>query len=323
MRISVIIPTYNRSSMILEALESVFAQTRLADEILVIDDGSTDGTGDLLKGLGDKITYIYKKNNGVNKARNTGIEQSTGDWITFLDDDDLWMPHRLAVLERDINANPQTAESHMANLIFTGKDHSGKDYVWNQFDIKGMSYPLGEARLTRKPLQYAIDGMQINAFACTPHAARSVGMFNGGMYSCEDALFCSKLALHGPWLLTSDVVSEVRRVESGSRSITFKSSQDPLRRLKDRLFVCTKLEEMPMDREEKWIVRNRRAFVTLCLARAQKAAGDSGAARRSLIKAASLHPTPWKGWIKSLLPLFLGERGFKIVFDRVKPYVRN
>lgn len=318
MRISVIIPTYNRGPAILDALESVFAQTRPADEILVVDDGSTDGTAERLKPFADRITYIHKQNAGVNAARNTAIEHATGDWLTFLDDDDLWMSNRLEVLERDIAANSGAAEIHMANLVFTGKD-----YAWNLFDIKGMSYPSGEARLCSKPLRHAIDVLQINAFACTPNAARSVGLFNTEIYSCADALFFSMMALHGPWLFTADVVSEVRRVEHQGSSITFNSARDPIRRLADKLFVCTKLEEQPMDSEELRILRDRQAFVTLDMARAQKAAGDHRAVRRSLIRAAKLHPTPWKGWLKSLPPLLLGQRGFDIVFNRVKRYVRN
>ena len=89
--ISVIIPTYNRRRTLSRSIESVLNQTIKAAEIFVIDDGSTDGTGDWVKSRYPQIKYIYQSNNGVSNARNTGIRLAKSDWIAFLDSDDEWI----------------------------------------------------------------------------------------------------------------------------------------------------------------------------------------------------------------------------------------
>ena len=94
--ISVIIPTFNRSRQVVEAIESVLQQTLPPFEILVIDDGSTDDTAAALSVFGEKIRYINVSNNGASSARNHGVRLALGDWIAFLDSDDSWLPEKLA-----------------------------------------------------------------------------------------------------------------------------------------------------------------------------------------------------------------------------------
>lgn len=96
-RISVIIPTYNRASQILGAVNSVMAQTMKPFEIIVIDDGSTDQTSEVLAPVMDRVRYIKTLNGGVSAARNRGILEAQGEWIAFLDSDDTW---ELSKLER-------------------------------------------------------------------------------------------------------------------------------------------------------------------------------------------------------------------------------
>ena len=92
--VSVIIPFYERVDWLKEAIESVLAQTYKNIEILVVNDGSKENVDSLLEEYGNKIKYIYKKNGGPATARNLGIEKSTGDYIAFLDSDDLWLPKK-------------------------------------------------------------------------------------------------------------------------------------------------------------------------------------------------------------------------------------
>jgi len=87
-KITAIIPTYNRAEYILQAIKSIQNQSVHVKEIIVVDDGSTDNTKELLKN--ENITYIYQKNSGVSSARNHGIKEAKYEWLAFLDSDDLW-----------------------------------------------------------------------------------------------------------------------------------------------------------------------------------------------------------------------------------------
>jgi glycosyltransferase involved in cell wall biosynthesis len=98
-KVSVIIPTYNREGFIVEALESILAQTFYDFEIIIVDDGSTDHTGKIVQDFIDRypetISYIYQSNRGAPATRNTGIRTSRGEFIAFLDSDDVWFPRKL------------------------------------------------------------------------------------------------------------------------------------------------------------------------------------------------------------------------------------
>ncbi|MBN1124757.1 MAG: glycosyltransferase family 2 protein [Sedimentisphaerales bacterium] len=93
--VSVVIPAYNSARYIRRALDSVLAQTVPVRQILVIDDGSTDDTAQVVSEYGGRVEYIYQANAGAGAARNTGIQAATSEWIAFLDADDEWLPHRL------------------------------------------------------------------------------------------------------------------------------------------------------------------------------------------------------------------------------------
>jgi len=93
--ITVVIPAYNSEKWIERAIESVLDQTVKPFEIIVVDDGSTDSTAEIVGEYGDCVRYIYQENAGAGAARNKGIEQAKGNWIAFLDADDQWYPHKL------------------------------------------------------------------------------------------------------------------------------------------------------------------------------------------------------------------------------------
>jgi glycosyltransferase involved in cell wall biosynthesis len=94
--VSIIIPSYNREKLITKAIDSVVAQTYQNTEIVVVDDGSTDRTRDVVMAYGRDIVYVFQKNKGIAGARNTGMRRCTGDYIAFLDSDDYWKPAKLA-----------------------------------------------------------------------------------------------------------------------------------------------------------------------------------------------------------------------------------
>lgn len=96
-RISVIIPTYNRQDLLLLAIDSVRTQSFTDFEVVVVDDGSHDGTRPAVDGIADpRLRYVYQENRGLGAARNTGIECARGEYVAFLDSDDLFLPQCLA-----------------------------------------------------------------------------------------------------------------------------------------------------------------------------------------------------------------------------------
>ncbi len=107
MTVSVVIPTYNRAATLPRAIDSVLAQTLPPDEIVVVDDGSTDNTAAVLARYGDRLRCVRQANAGVSAARNRGIEEATGEWIAFLDSDDEWLPHKLADQVAILRGHPE------------------------------------------------------------------------------------------------------------------------------------------------------------------------------------------------------------------------
>ncbi len=101
--ISVVIPTYNRCHTLARALDSVLEQSITPLEIIVIDDGSTDNTGEFLKANFPDVKHYRQSNHGVSHARNRGIESSQGEWIALLDSDDAWYPGKLEAQLRELH----------------------------------------------------------------------------------------------------------------------------------------------------------------------------------------------------------------------------
>lgn len=95
-KVSIIIPSYNNASYLSEAIESVLRQSSSDFEIIVVDDGSIDGTSDVLKKYIRDIKYFYQNNNGPAAARNRGLQEAEGEYVAFLDADDLWLPNKIA-----------------------------------------------------------------------------------------------------------------------------------------------------------------------------------------------------------------------------------
>jgi glycosyltransferase involved in cell wall biosynthesis len=105
--VSAIIPTYNRRELVIRAVHSALEQTRRVHEIIVIDDGSTDGTGDALATeFGDRIVYVRQANAGVSAARNRGMAMARGRYIALLDSDDEWLPEKTARQVDWLDAHP-------------------------------------------------------------------------------------------------------------------------------------------------------------------------------------------------------------------------
>ena len=117
--VSVVIPAYNAAAFIAEAVASVRAQTVPVQEIVIVDDGSTDATREVVAGLGAGIVLLRQPQQGAAAARNHGAEKATGTWLAFLDADDLWLPAKQAAQLAVFAAAPHTdvVFGHGSNFI--------------------------------------------------------------------------------------------------------------------------------------------------------------------------------------------------------------
>jgi glycosyltransferase involved in cell wall biosynthesis len=106
-RVTVVIPTYQRRELAQRAVESVLSQSFQDFEVIVVDDGSTDGTEEGLSGLDDRIHYVRQENRGVERARNAALEQARGSIVAFLDDDDRWLADHLAAVVEVFERQPE------------------------------------------------------------------------------------------------------------------------------------------------------------------------------------------------------------------------
>src|SRR5687767_2043013 len=93
--VTVVIPCYNGAAYLRTTIASVLSQTALPREVLIIDDGSTDNSAEVARSFGSAVKVISQENRGLSGARNRGIEEAQGEWVAFLDADDVWMPNKL------------------------------------------------------------------------------------------------------------------------------------------------------------------------------------------------------------------------------------
>lgn len=116
--VSVIIPTYNRYSLLRRSIESVLAQTDRDFELIIVDDGSTDETASVAETYKNSIRYLHQEQNGVSAARNRGIRHARGEWICFLDSDDLWHPRKLEIQRSIMEKDPAIQMSYTEEIWY-------------------------------------------------------------------------------------------------------------------------------------------------------------------------------------------------------------
>ena len=191
MDISVIIPVRNAERHIGRAIGSVLTQTRPAGQIIVVDDGSTDGTAEAVRAFGESVCLIQQPTAGVSVARNTGIAAATGDWIAFLDADDEWMPDKLR-LQADCHARfPQIRWS------FTRLEWAHP--TWSK---RQPAHPdaAGDCRVFEDYLEAYCAGYFISTIAVMVHRSvfDTVGGFEPGMLRAQDNDLWFRIAYHYP-----------------------------------------------------------------------------------------------------------------------------
>lgn len=168
------VPTYNRRDLLKRALLSVYSQTSLPAEVTVIDDGSTDGTEDMLRREFPQASYFCQENRGVSAARNLGIQQTTGDWLAFLDSDDEWLPEKLAKQKAALSANRQYKVCH-----------TEENWIRNGTQV---SVPKKYAKTGGWIFSHCLPLCAISPSTVLIHRSvfAGVGLFDTGLPACED-----------------------------------------------------------------------------------------------------------------------------------------
>jgi glycosyltransferase involved in cell wall biosynthesis len=168
MKISVVIPAYNAERFLPRCLASVFAQTLAPYEVIVVDDGSTDGTAQIAEELG--ATVVRRANGGAAAARNTGVRHATGEWIAMLDADDWWDPRKLALQAAVVGAGTV--------LVYTGIR------LFDDIGDRGVA-PATDSAVAMKILRYQ-NPISPSSVLVSRLAALSCGGFRESTPTCED-----------------------------------------------------------------------------------------------------------------------------------------
>ncbi|MFW6134644.1 MAG: glycosyltransferase family 2 protein [Elusimicrobiota bacterium] len=206
-RYSVIIPTYNRKSFLKKAVSSVLDQSLTDFELIIVDDGSTDGTKDFISTYNDsRIRYFYQQNKGVSSARNKGIIQSRGDYIAFLDSDDWWVKNKLMEVDKAINKNPEYKIFHTREKWYRNGE------VLNQ--KKKHRKPGGN--IFKRCLKLCC--VSISTAVVKKDIFKTIGMFDENLPACEDYDFWLRASLGYPVYLIKKVLTEKEGGHKGQQS---------------------------------------------------------------------------------------------------------
>lgn len=199
-RVSVIIPVYNGAATVAEAIASALAQTRADLEVIVVDDGSTDATPAILQRFGDRIRVIRRPNGGISAARNSGVAVATGQYLAFLDCDDLWEPAMADRCAAALDAHPECVMAY-TNLALIDSD--GRD-LGSALIGPGLDHAPELAEMLERlwPIMPSAVMVRRSAFA-------AAGGFSEEFrsYGFEDVIFWLRLRELGPfWFIPERLV---------------------------------------------------------------------------------------------------------------------
>jgi glycosyltransferase involved in cell wall biosynthesis len=236
--ISVVIPAYNAEKTVLTTIESVLNQTYLNFELIVINDGSTDHTLDLIHKIKDSRLKVHSfENAGLPSARNRGIKLASGEFVSFIDADDLWSPDKLESQIMALQGKPNAAVAYSWTLFIDGEGHLLKvvDTAFYEGDVYkqllvGCFITSGSNVMIRKKY---ID---------------KVGLFDPGLRSAADWEYWIRLAKTWPFALVPRY-QIFYRIHQGSMSHEVESVQDDILKVIDRVYLSVPYEYLPLKRK--------------------------------------------------------------------------
>lgn len=207
--ITVIIPTFNRSALVLKALDSVLSQSVQADRVLVVDDGSTDDTRAVLVPYLDRIEYVFQENGGKPAALNNGLARIDSGWVWVFDDDDIALPRALELHLAALNREPDAHFSYSAFWFAKSRDDDGLDKTVFEPVFGGAPHELFGGLLDDCVI--SVQGMLVDV-ACY----KAVGGYDEGLDRAEDYDFFLRLTQRFEGVAVEEP-TYLRRVHEGIR----------------------------------------------------------------------------------------------------------
>jgi glycosyltransferase involved in cell wall biosynthesis len=222
-RVSVIIPAFNRAWCVAHAVESVLAQTFKDFEIVAVDDGSSDGTADVLEKFGDRVRLIRQENRGVSAARNSGIRAARGNWVAFLDSDDRWHPEKL---ERQLSA----LDKYSAKICFTRCVNAQNETLR---DIEFVSFTPREPEIlyVQNPADSVCFSPRhplIQTMVAEKKLLEKVGLFDESFHAAEDAELIFRLSFLSGFIYIDSPLATI--FENSVNSLTYSETLGPMAR---------------------------------------------------------------------------------------------
>ena len=206
--VSAVIPTHNNADMVTEAVESVLAQTYPEREVIVVDDGSTDDTTSRLSRFGEKVTVIRQEHKGPAVARNAGIRAARGEWVAFLDSDDLWLPEKLNRCVEVLREHPAVGVVYTALRIH--EMDTGRRYVLPQYTLSG--------KMARE-LFVECRGVNTSTLVVRRSCLERIGGFDEELFRAQDWDLMIRLAEEFEYARVPEILTE-RRLHARSLSVT-------------------------------------------------------------------------------------------------------
>ena len=293
-RVSVIMPAYNGAATIDEALRSIETQTYRDLEVIVVDDGSTDGTAAICEGR-PRLRLIAQENRGTAAARNHGIREARGELVAFLDQDDLWAPERLAAEVPVLDAEPEVG------LVFSNFEHFGEkaERPGVRFDdakvLRKIAGDRAFASLFKKNLVHPATVLVRRV------CLDAVGHFDESLYF-EDYDLWLRLARRYPIRYVPAPLARVRLHETNKRQDDVAMQHSALAIIEKNARECPELTDQ-LGRSE---VGKKVAKMHYYYGRALLQAGLNRQARTSFLRAILRYPVKakfWRGLAASLVKL--------------------
>lgn len=216
-KVSVIIASYNSARFLPTTLDSVFNQTYKDFEIVLVDDGSTDNTKEALKPYLDKIRYFYQENKGPSAARNLAIKNSNGQYLAFIDSDDIWLRQKLEKQVDYLDMHPKVG------LVHTAVDNFGSILAY-QIENSKYKKSLIQRQKERQGWVFErilFEGTEIgtSSVMIRKQVFEEIGSFDESLVWCEDADYWLRIAKKYPIAFLEDMLTKHRRRSTGLTAI--------------------------------------------------------------------------------------------------------